>query len=599
MRNLTHLLFLILIATTLPAVAQTPAPPRIVESVEVVGIPTQRLSAELRTAINGLAGQPYDGTAVPAILNRIQDEIQGTIAAQRSLNGADAAHMRLVLVVATTAGAGDSNVNSQYTVEAVEVKGLERSQYSTAIYDEMQKMVGQKLDNNLAEELRVRLSSEVRKEYFIKQKIERGSMPEHIKVVYEAERTPWFFRVTIGRVFEGNIGKGKFEIGTPNRDKDTVEAVEVTGDSKGLVSNSLRSEMQAMVGKQIDNLEVDHLLDKLKAELKGDYSINKQLEDGTKAFQTRVVYKVERVPWLPYRVPRERAAYHQKQGITVVCCGDEFLNKYTTLNLIFDGDSLTERYKGLNFGLESRNLGTRHLGARLEGALYGVQWKDQTDRAIAGAPGLPGLYRKRRAIAPSLAFAFDRHLYVTAGADFAALEMQEPTRHWQNAHAGVGSVHFDSKKLKHGDTSYEVVANYEVRTGARNIGSDFSYTRHRFDLDYTMKHGKHTIELRSMLGKLKGNAPLFERFSLGNTETLRGWNKYDIDPLGADRVSHSSIEYRFTAIGAFYDEGEMSGYGLAKKTRRSVGLTLGRYVGIAMPLDCAGHCGITFFANFQ
>ena len=33
-------------------------------------------------------------------------------------------------------------------------------------------------------------------------------------------------------------------------------------------------------------------------------------------------------------------------------------------------------------------------------------------------------------------------------------------------------------------------------------------------------------------------APLFERFSLGNTYTLRGWNKFDVAPLGGALADH-------------------------------------------------------------
>lgn len=596
MKNLT--LFFVLLVTVLPAMGQT----QTVDRVEIAGVPTQRLSSDLRDAIQKLVGQPYNTAAAEQLANRIQGEVPGMVAAPRTLAGADASHIRVVFVVAPSSSAPtgpDSNVNSQYTVETVEVKGLTRSQYSTAIYEEMQKMVGQRLDNNLAEDLRVRLSSEVRKDYFVNQKIERGSMPEHVKIVFEVERTPWLFRVTLGRVFNGNIGRGKIEIGSPSREKDTVEAVEVTGVPRSRVSETLYAELQLMVGKQVDQLEMDHLLEKLKAELKGDYVITKRLEGGTKAFQARIVYKVELVPWLPYRAPDATFAYHQKQGITFVCCGDEFINKYTTLNVAFNGDSLTERNKGLTLGLESRELGSRHFGARIEFETFGVQWKDQTRRAIAATPALPGLYRSRETLSPSIAFAFNRHFYVTAGANLTELEMEGPATHWRSAHAGVASFRYDSKRIERGKSSYQSLGGYEVRTGARNIGSSFSYTRHAFHHGSTAKAGKHEMRLAVMAGKITGNAPLFERFSLGNTRTLRGWNKYDIDPLGGDRAWHTSAEYHFSDLGVFLDQGAVWGDGIARKTRQSVGLTFGNAIGIAMPLNCAGHCGITFFANFN
>jgi hypothetical protein len=465
-------------------------------------------------------------------------------------------------------------------------------------------MVGQRLDNELAEDLRVRLGSEVGRvgrDYFVNQTIERGSMPEHVKVVFEVERTPFLYRVTLGR-FVDRRGAGSFSIGIgpPNREKDTVEAVEITGVPRSRVSDALFAELQMMTGKQVDRLEMNHLLEKLRKELTHDYGVRTQLRAGTQANHTKVVYAVELRPWLPYRTPREGAAYHQKQGLTAVCCGDPFIGKYTTLNLIFDGDSLTERFKGLAIGIESRYLGSRHLGARLQFDSFGVQWKDQTRRAIAATPAVPGLYRSRRALAPSVAFAFNRHVYVTAGANLVQLEMEGTTSHWRSAHAGVASLRYDSKKIERGESEYYFKGGYEVRTGARNIGSSFSYTRHAFDHSSTLKHDKHELQLSLRAGKITGNAPLFERFSLGNTETLRGWNKYDIDPLGGDRVWHYSAEYRFSPFGVFWDQGAVWGNGLARKTRQSVGVTIAKYFGVGMPLKCTGQeCGLNFFVNIH
>jgi hypothetical protein len=606
MRNVT-LFFLLLILPVSAVMGQaptSPAPNATVERVEIAGIANQRLSADLRDAISKLNGQRYDAASAEQLANRIQSELPGMVAAPRLLAGTDATHVRVVFVVAPSSsapGGPDSNVNSQYTVEAVEVKGLERSQYSTAIFEEMQQMVGQRLDNNLVEDLRVRLSSEVQGQYFIKQKIERGSMPEHVKIVYDGERTSWIFRVTLGRIFNGNIGKGNISISTPNREKDTVESVEVKGIPPSRVSSGLNAELQRMVNKQVDQLEIDHLLEKLKSELGKDYSVTKHIGGGTgNAFQARIQYQVELIPWLPYRTPKTMGAYHQKQGITFLCGGDEFIGKYIAFCPAFDGDSLTERYKGLSFALESRNLGTRRLGARLGFETYGVQWKNQTRRALGTNPTLPGLYRSREVLSPSLAFAFNRYLYVTGGAKLVELEMEGPAKHWRSVHEGVASIHYDSKEIEKGDNSYQATASYEVRTGARNIGSTFSFTRHAFDHSTTVKAGKHKLKLSAMGGKITGNAPLFERFTLGNTQTLRGWNKYDIDPLGGDRVWHTSAAYQFSDIaGVFIDQGAIWGNGMSRKTRRSVGLTIVNTIGIAMPLECAGHCGVTFFMNFK
>src|SRR6478735_1117317 len=46
-------------------------------------------------------------------------------------------------------------------------------------------------------------------------------------------------------------------------------------------------------------------------------------------------------------------------------------------------------------------------------------------------------------------------------------------------------------------------------------------------------------------GILNGDAPLFERFTLGDSSTLRGWSKFDLAPVGGTRVAHGSLEYTF------------------------------------------------------
>jgi len=42
-----------------------------------------------------------------------------------------------------------------------------------------------------------------------------------------------------------------------------------------------------------------------------------------------------------------------------------------------------------------------------------------------------------------------------------------------------------------------------------------------------------------MAGKITGNAPLSNDFHWANTTTLRGWNKYNLDPLEEPAFSMS------------------------------------------------------------
>jgi len=77
-------------------------------------------------------------------------------------------------------------------------------------------------------------------------------------------------------------------------------------------------------------------------------------------------------------------------------------------------------------------------------------------------------------------------------------------------------------------------------------------------------------------GMITGHAPLFERFALGNSSTLPGWNRYAIDPLGGDRMAHDTVScgYQFQqgTAEAFYDAGIVGDGDRLGTLRHSVGL---------------------------
>ena len=74
-----------------------------------------------------------------------------------------------------------------------------------------------------------------------------------------------------------------------------------------------------------------------------------------------------------------------------------------------------------------------------------------------------------------------------------------------------------------------------------------------------------------MAGGITGHPPLFERFTLGDSTTLRGWDKYDIAPAGGDRVIYSSIEYRYTGLALFLDIGSVWDANTERQVRVSTG----------------------------
>ena len=77
-----------------------------------------------------------------------------------------------------------------------------------------------------------------------------------------------------------------------------------------------------------------------------------------------------------------------------------------------------------------------------------------------------------------------------------------------------------------------------------------------------------------MAGRITGDAPLFERFSLGDATRLRGWDEYEITPAGGDRVVYASVEYRYSGIGLFLDVGSAWDAKTERRVRASAGFGL-------------------------
>jgi len=115
-------------------------------------------------------------------------------------------------------------------------------------------------------------------------------------------------------------------------------------------------------------------------------------------------------------------------------------------------------------------------------------------------------------------------------------------------------------------------ADYSLRSANRALGSDFIYARHRWDFRYTLNHGKAVVIEDLSAGIITGRAPIYERFVLGNSSTLRGWNKYDLDPFGGNRMVHNSVDLRYGLLQIFYDSGAVWDRGDSATIRHSAGI---------------------------
>jgi outer membrane translocation and assembly module TamA len=240
-----------------------------------------------------------------------------------------------------------------------------------------------------------------------------------------------------------------------------------------------------------------------------------------------------------------------------------------TLGLVSDGDVLVERYTGVEGRYQDARLGTDRLHFDLEVDSYHEKWNDAT---LALAPANE-IYRSRQNIQPMLTFITSRQLSFSVGTSFEQMEEIEPAARTLAANSLLAGARYQHG-FEGSDFLQDVEGDYSLRAGMRSLDSDFGYSRHRWRGRYSLTRGKHTISDELTGGVLLGNAPLFERFVLGNSWSLRGWNKVDIDPIGGNRMVDNSVEYRYGAMQVFYDTGAVWNAGSAVIPRNSLGAGL-------------------------
>jgi outer membrane protein assembly factor BamA len=484
--------------------------------------------------------------------------------------------LRLVLIVAllpvSFAHAGtQEGVNARGIVDSAEISGIDEGDISQTLRDDIHKLIGQPFDQKAADDLVARLQDE-KPEYNATTRLAPGSQSDRVKVIFLLEKID-------------------FEAAANVNSRYTVESVEIQGYDESRLSQSIRDEIRKLVGEKLDSDKTNRILQEIEDELRPRRYVVKRVAKGSDRQHVVVVYEVKSARWIPFvSQPRQQIVYHSKQNFSGVVNGNIFDTRSTRLyfGMADDQDQLLERFAGFNFGFETTKIGTDRLGLALRYARFHDRWQPSTVAADQN-----GIYRNRNSFDPSITFAFDPRLRITAGVSLSGLQIQYPAIHDSNANAAVGSVQFQNVWGGVDTDRHSLGIDYEFRAGNHQLNSDFIYTRHFAEAQYQYGHGKSNLLLRFTAGTIAGNAPLFDRFSLGNTVTLRGWNKFDIAPAGGNRMIHGTVQYgvatgkghiqidphpsRDVAFGfhVFYDVGAVGDAGSPIQARHAVGFGFG------------------------
>jgi hypothetical protein len=384
----------------------------------------------------------------------------------------------------------------------------------------------------------------------------------------------------------------------------TVESVNVTAPFVSRINHDLRQELDSVVGKKLDNSLLERLAGRMRRELRVQ-NVTVRVHRGQMADHVKVEFEIQSGRRHDFDVEIPKVAYHSKQGWTGAGQATTTIgNTAMTFGVVSDGDELIERFSGVRARVERLAVGSRRVQVKFEYDNYHDQWSDSTVAAVARDPGAANLYQTRQVMAPGVTVALTPELRWSVGAELDRLDPESPAARSESANSVTSTLRFHRQWEDQPAVRQEMDASYTIRSAGRALGSDYSYTRQTARVRYEWALERNTLTLDFTTGGVIGRAPLYERLVLGNASTLRGWNKYDLDPLGGDRVVHGSVDYRYRFLTVFYDTGVVWNGPSSSGQKHAAGCGFraegkeGFLLAVAFPLK-SGHMDPMFIVGFN
>ena len=362
----------------------------------------------------------------------------------------------------------------------------------------------------------------------------------------------------------------------------TVESISFVGQRHYRLSNGAMEEMRRLIGAKVSTEALNRLVRHIRGELRAT-EVTFKLARGGEPNHVKVLLQVDkRRSDFDLSIPT--FSYNSRQGWTGVAEAATTIGANTfTAGVLSDGDTLAERFTGFKLRYDHRLLGTDRVRLGFEFDSYHELYERATLAALDDAQSSSlgaGAYRSRTDFEPSATFVLSKPLTLTVGLSFEKLEPQISAAHSESANAVVNTLRYHQRWENSDATNQELDAGYNLRAATRLLSTDLAYTRHLINARYGLRHEHQSVEVTLVAGMIYGHAPLFERFVLGNSSTLRGWNKYDLDPLGGNRVVHGSVTYGYHIMRVFYDAGSVWDQGKSPEARHSAGIGISSGLGI-------------------
>jgi outer membrane protein assembly factor BamA len=379
-----------------------------------------------------------------------------------------------------------------------------------------------------------------------------------------------------------------------------VEKVSISGPgSRPKLSEPLRTELGQVAGQKFDQTLLDRLADRIKNELHVP-DVRMQVTKSDTPDHVIVTFEIGAEREKRFDLDLARFLYHSTQGWSGQGHATININNNAfSFGMVSDGDQLAERYAGIQAGFERRHVGTDRLQLRLDFSSYHEQW-DQASLLLA-APD--DIYRTRTHFSPMATVLILDPLELSFGVDFARYRLSLPVAKTESSNAVVSTLRYHQRwgSARSDQGEHDIRASYTLRVGTHFLESDPVFSRHQTQARYRFRRGHQEVAVGFLAGSISGQAPLFERFVLGNAETLRGWNKFDLDPLGASHVAHGSIDYAYRGLLVFYDTGAAWDRPDQREQKQSLGLGCkkgGFQLAVAFPVR-TGAVNPVFYAGMN
>ena len=351
-------------------------------------------------------------------------------------------------------------------------------------------------------------------------------------------------------------------------------------DRQGKLSSSLRKDVAALIGEKLNPTLLEEVGRRIRKEFRARTVEHHVLRGKTPEY-VQVVFDIKMRP-ARFDVSIPKFLYNSKQSWTGAMEATASIRHHgLTFGGISDGDELAERYSGIVARYANNRVGSDRVQFRFQYENYHQRWNPETERLASTA-----LYGTRQNFEPEVTFVLAKPLTLSVGASFQQMQDQFSAAPAEAANALISTLRYH-RRLEGSESQHDLDAGYSLRAATKVLNSDFAYARHRVQVRYMLTRGKSVIIDELTGGMIAGRAPMFERFVLGNASTLRGWNKYELDPAGGNRVVHNSVEYRYGILQVFYDTGAIWDRNDAAVVRHSAGIGLRQGVfslAVAFPL---------------